>query len=305
MLAHATRPSHSREQKSSASSILIGAPVLFNLLHETREDTPTVMPNVLLLVLCLLLPLTALTLTPLICTTRSDAVAVVAAACQVVVDCRSELGSGPNALPLTSWDVLLTTQSGLLSDSGTVPLTNDARRYFIPEWYITLPLMAYDAASMDAVDCAPIAAAPQTDLTDAVFALLDALSKYQRYVSNAAKCADVNQVALWTNATGTPAIVCQCAPGKVCSLGNDTPDAILQVAGIFIIVLGLAFVAFSVVSTALALYRSTRYIRHLQRELRHTMKRTAASITSQTENIGLGLVMAVGGDDMNIELSGM
>lgn len=132
---------------------------------------------------------------PLICTLRSDAVAVVAAACQLVVDCRYELGSGVNALPLTSWDVLLTVQSALLSDSATAVLQMDARRYFIPEWYMTLPLMAYDDTSMDAVDCAPIAAAPQTELTAAVFELLDALSKYQRYVSDAAKCADVNQVS--------------------------------------------------------------------------------------------------------------
>jgi hypothetical protein len=231
---------------------------------------------------------------PLVCTTKADAIAVVAAACQLVVDCRFELGSGANALPLTSWDVLLTVQSGLVSNSSTVPLANDARYSFTDEWYILLPLMAYDNTSVDAVDCSTIANNPQTNLTAPVFNLLDALSKYIRYMSVLAKCPDVNQIPLWSNASGTPKISCQCVPGKVCSIGSTTSDTILQVAGIFLMVLALVFAAYSMVTNALTLRHSKRNI-HRYRRLQDPSGSGGGEDSSHTS---LGLIVAQGPDFM-------
>lgn len=218
--------------------------------------------SLVLLLLCLCIYQAGATITPLVCTLESDAVAVVAAACQVVVDCRFEFGTGANALSLSAWDVLLTTQAQLLSPSATEVLPQDARKYFIPVWYIVLPLMAYDPLSVDAVDCAPIAAAPQTDLPDAVFALLDTLSKYQRYVSDTSKCSDINQIGIWTNASGTPGISCQCAPGKVCTLGNTTLDSLIGVVAIMVAILIAA-------ATLVSFYTSINGMLAYSRALKH------------------------------------
>jgi hypothetical protein len=204
----------------------------------------------------------------LVCTQRADAVAVVAAACQVVVDCRFELGSGAGSLPLPNWDVFLTTQTGLMSDNATTVNANDARRYFIPEYYITLPLLAYDNTSMDAVDCSIIAANPQTNLTDAVFMLLDTVSKYLRYVSDVAQCSDINELSIWSNDTGTPTVICQCAPGKICLQGNSLLDTLLGVIGILVIVVALGLTVYVVVTTALDLIRAARLERKIDRLFR-------------------------------------
>ncbi len=58
---------------------------------------------------------------PLVCTQRADAVAVIAAACQVAVDCRFELGTGTGALTLGTWDVFLTQDVHLMTNDETTP----------------------------------------------------------------------------------------------------------------------------------------------------------------------------------------
>lgn len=211
-----------------------------------------------LLFLLVLIPQETRALTPLICTTRADAVAVVAAACQLAVDCRFELGTGTGALTLGTWDVFLTEQTQLLSDSATGVLPLDARKYFWPENYITLPLMAYDDTSMAAVDCSVIASNPQTDLTDAVFMLLDTINKYLRYVSQTGQCADVNELALWNNDTGTPTIVCQCAPGKVCTMGNTLQDGLMNVVGIMVLIMALGVFLFVVITGPIMIVQAQR-----------------------------------------------
>ena len=142
------------------------------------------------------------------------------------------------------------------------------RYSFWPEQYVTLPLLVYDNTSMDAVDCAIIASNPQTNLTDAVFQVLDTISKYLRYISDTAQCADINQLALWNNDSGTPTIVCQCAPGKVCNLGNDNLDTLLAVVGILTLIAALGLLVFEGVTSPMSLVeaRKIRKWNHSQRQ---------------------------------------
>ncbi len=136
---------------------------------------------------------------------------------------------------------------------------------------------------MDAVDCAVIASNPQTMLTDAVFQLLDTISKYLRYISDAAQCADINQLALWNNDSGTPTIVCQCAPGKVCNLGNDNLDTLLAVVGILTVIIALALLAFQGVTTPMSLVEAKR----LRALYRHGSNNNNKPTDRDAENIEL------------------
>jgi len=145
-----------------------------------------------------------------------------------------------------------------MTDDETQPDPQDARYSFWPAQYVTLPLLVYDNTSMDAVDCAIIASNPQTNLTDAVFQVLDTISKYLRYISDTAQCADINQLALWNNDSGTPTIVCQCAPGKVCNLGNDNLDTLLAVVGILTLIAALGLLVFQGVTSPMSLVEARR-----------------------------------------------
>jgi len=263
--------------------------------------------------------------TPLVCTTRADAVAVVAAACQVVVDCQFELGSGAGALPLPNWDIFLTWQTGLLSDSAITATVKDARRFFWTEYYITTPLLAYDNTSMDAVDCSVIAANPQTNLTDSVFMLMDTINKYLRYVSDHSRCSDINELTIWSNETGEPEVVCQCAPGKICAQGNDTQDAILNVSAILadIFIVGMSLYLLVVLPYALVQARRlentmnalmTRYGREAGRDFSPMIReaRVEQKVQQEREQRALGFETAAmagamayigGGDDTTTPLT--
>jgi hypothetical protein len=201
-------------------------------------------------------------ITPLICTTRADAVALIAGACELKLDCRYELGSAKagNGLSLDEWDVLLTDQAHLLSASYTDVDPEDARYRWDYPAYITDPLVSYDPANLSgsAVDCAALLQASQVDpdaalVPDAVFEVLAVVSKFQRDASESAQCSDVNEVWVWTNATGTPKYSCQCAQGKVCEANSATVSSVVGAVGIFVAVLALGLVVFEIVVGSLAL----------------------------------------------------
>jgi hypothetical protein len=201
----------------------------------------------------------------LVCSARADAVALVAGACALQLDCRYELGADANAvLSLAEWDTLLTMQTHLLaSDYATVD-PSDARFMFTAAPYVTLPLLAYDPGNTSgvSVDCAALLQASELDpeaalVPDQVFDVLDTLSKYQHYVSPQAQCPDDNEVWTWSNTTTLgPRLVCQCAPGKVCTSGNATVSSILAVIGIFVAVLIFGLLVFTVVTVPMLLRKA-------------------------------------------------
>jgi len=209
---------------------------------------------------------------PTICSSRADAVALVAGACDLQLDCRDELGSKATAvLSLAEWDTLLTTQTHLLSADYAAIDPLDSRFKFTAAPYLTLPLLAYDPGnvSTEAVDCAALLQASEDDPDAAlvphpIFDVLDALSKYQRYVSPQSRCSDDNEVRTWSNTTTFgPRLVCQCAPGKVCTSGNATVSSVLVVAGIFIAIIILALFAFSIVTVPMLLAKAEKLDRRL------------------------------------------
>ncbi len=191
---------------------------------------------------------------PLVCTERTDAVALIAAACQQLVNCRFDFGAGDAALSLSAWDVLLTEQSGLLSYAATTVLENDARLDFtLNQSLITTPLMAYDADDGGAVDCGALIPTVGASLPVTVVAAINVLSLYQNYMSDVAHCPDVNQVPLWTNASGVPTISCQCAPGKTCEAGNANVSALVGLISIFLVVIASALTVFVMVTSTIDL----------------------------------------------------
>jgi hypothetical protein len=203
---------------------------------------------------------------PLICSSRTDAVALVAGACALQLDCRYELGTAATTiLSLSEWDTLLTTQTHLLASDYSAADPDDARLMFTAPAYVTLPLLAYDPGnvSSEAVDCAALLQASEADpdaalVPDPVFDVLDTLSKYQHYVSAQSQCPDDNEVWTWANTTTLgPRLVCQCAPGKVCTSGNATVSSILAVIGIFVAVLILGLLLFAVVTVPMLLRKAT------------------------------------------------
>jgi hypothetical protein len=200
---------------------------------------------------------------PLVCTTETDAVALIAHSCQLLLNCRAELGTGEDALATEAWVVLLTEQACLLSANATAATDCDSRLLFMDAVYVTQPLVAYDNTSLDAVDCNAILecniASPEGALIPVqVFDLLNALSVYTWYASDTSSCPEDNHVAHWTNVTGTPEIVCQCAPGKVCEASNVAVSSFLVFTGIFACVLALAMTLFVVVTTSMALWQAAR-----------------------------------------------
>lgn len=218
--------------------------------------------NTTLLVLFLLF-LSVVRGAPLVCTTETDAVALIAHSCQLLLNCRAELGTGDDALSTDAWGVLLTEQSCLLSTNATTATDCDSRLLFMDAVYVTQPLVAYDNTSLDAVDCNAILecniASPEDSLVPVqVFDLLNELSVYMWYASDTSNCPEDNHLAHWTNVTGTPEIVCQCAPGKVCEASNVAVSSFLVFTGIFACVLALAMTLFVVVTTSMALWQAAR-----------------------------------------------
>lgn len=205
---------------------------------------------------------------PLVCTLRSDAVAVIAAACSVRVDCHFEWMLPPPGLSLAAWDTLLVIQTQLISPSATTPTSGDARRMFTTPNYVTLPLVAYDNTSLDAVDCAPIAAAPQTLIPPSVFVLIDALGTWQRYVMQENQCPDDNHIGIYSNATGNQTIICVCAPGKLCDVDPTVINSLVSVCGIIAVVIIVVLALYIIICDSLIL-------RALARENKkyHRMKR--------------------------------
>jgi hypothetical protein len=205
---------------------------------------------------------------PLVCSARADAVALVAAACPHFVYCAFEFG----ALAPAAWDIYLVEQTELLSPSATLVLPHDARRKNAPPALLTAPLLAFNAADAAAVDCAALATAVAADagaVPAAVVALLAVLSQDQQYTGEEAQCADVNEVALYTNVTGVREVRCLCAPGKVCDAGAPVVATLLEVVGIITVVLAIALALYAVVSGAW----QTRQKDQLDRRLDHLATR--------------------------------
>jgi hypothetical protein len=152
-----------------------------------------------------------------------------------------------------------------LSDYATVD-PSDARFKYTAAPYITLPLLAYDPGntSTEAVDCAALLQASEADpeavlVPDAIFDVLAACVKYQHYESNQAQCPDDNEVWTWANTTTLgPHLVCQCAPGKVCTSGNATVSGILSATVIFLAVIILALTGFTIVINPMLLRKAER-----------------------------------------------
>lgn len=206
---------------------------------------------------------------PLVCTLRSDAVAVVAAACNIRVDCHFEWMLPAPGLSLAAWDTLLVVQTQLISPSATTPAPGDARRMFTTPNYVTLPLVAYDNTSMDAVDCAPIAAAYQTLTPPSVFALMDALGTWETYVMQENQCPDDNHIGVYSNSTGNQTIICLCAPGKLCDVDPTTLNSLVMVCAIILVVVILAIAAFVFISNSLGL----RWLARENERYHHRRKR--------------------------------
>ena len=255
---------------------------------------------------------------PLVCTERSDAVAVVAAACSIRVDCDFEW-LRPTPLSALAWDTLLVTQTELISPSATAPGANDVRFMFTLPNYVTLPLVAYDNMSLDAVDCAPIAAAPQTLVPPSVFSLIDALSTWERYDLQTNQCPDDNYVGIYSNASGNATIVCVCAPGKLCEVDPVTLNSLLSVTAIIAVVSILAMALNDIISGAIKLrwlYRLKRRVARLERayydgnkeddmmmKMRPMAKDVSqpqpSSSTKRNNGARMGALLAVGGDYMS------
>lgn len=199
---------------------------------------------------------------PLVCTARADAVALVEGACPLRLDCRYQFGADATlVLSLAEWDTLLVQQTALLSDDPAAVLSDDMRFRYLAAPYVTLPLMAYDPGNTSgaAVDCAVLLQASLLDpgaalIPDQVFAVLSWLGQYEYFESPSAQCPDDNDVFTWVNTTSAgPAIVCQCAPGKICTAGNATVSTIMVVVGILACALILGLFLFVVVTAPLML----------------------------------------------------
>lgn len=204
--------------------------------------------------LCLFFPL-SFAFPPLICTTRPGAVLTAAAACQHLVDCRFEFGAGAAALPPAGWDVLLTTQTGLISANASAVASNDVRFLSYPSSVMTtaLPLLAYDPTSVDAVDCDTLAVAVATDPTlvpASVWFALTALVVHQTHASEDQACADLNEIPVLDNTTEPATVQFLCAPGKMCNMGNAwIYDLVAAVAIIVLVFVVVEFIFGAIIST--------------------------------------------------------